>query len=95
MNSIDIFVNDLQLNILNLLESKDLIRSEIVEILKEPRSTIFDNLTELIKLKIIKSHKVYMNKVGRPPVSFSLIKNYKIVLNNLNNEQIKKIRIYN
>lgn len=49
-------------------------RSEIVEYTDIPRSTIYDNISILIKMKLVKKFPRNSRKKGRPAVYFKLIK---------------------
>ena len=72
-------LSNIQVKIIMLLtKEKELSRKEICYFLAKPRTTIYDNLFKLQKLKLTEKFKVNNNKVGRPIIKWKL----KGVLNN-------------
>jgi len=63
-------IDDLLLDILE--QHGSLTRGEIVELTKIPRSTLYDNLTRLIKERRIIKESVPRSTRGRPKVVFRL-----------------------
>ncbi|MHA1341242.1 MAG: helix-turn-helix domain-containing protein [Promethearchaeota archaeon] len=47
-------------------------RDQLVSILNIPRTTIYDNISELIRLNIVKKFTRQINSRGRPKVFFKL-----------------------
>ncbi|MHA1283479.1 MAG: hypothetical protein ACTSVV_16530 [Promethearchaeota archaeon] len=65
----------LQQNLIKILESSGpLTRKELVQILKTPRTTIYDNLLKLQKRKIVEKFSRNEGKRGRPKVFWKVNK---------------------
>lgn len=47
-------------------------RAQMVQALKKPRTTIYDNLAQLINKEIVKKFSRQLNARGRPTVFFKL-----------------------
>ena len=64
-------LNKLQCSLLNILKQKgSLNRSEMVQLIGKPRTTIYDNLVYLIKHGFVKKFSRQVNSRGRPTVFF-------------------------
>ena len=77
--NIDLNQNDelnlspIQENLINVLKKNgSLNRSQMVQLLDKPRTTIYDNLTSLVSRDIIKKFTKNINSRGRPVVFFKL-----------------------
>jgi predicted ArsR family transcriptional regulator len=69
---------DLNKKILDTLENEgDMQRDNLVSILKEPRTTVYDHISELMNMEMIKSYKLHEGKRGRPLVLFTKVKEFK------------------
>jgi len=58
---------------LTLQRNGPMTRSEIVQIVKKPRTTVYDNLSSLIETQVAMKYNHPTNTRGRPLVFFKLI----------------------
>ena len=66
-------LNSLQENLINILKKNgSLNRSQMVQLLNKPRTTIYDNLTSLVGKNMVKKFSRQINSRGRPVVFFKL-----------------------
>lgn len=63
----------LQCVIIDVLKRGSMTRKEMVRELKIPRTTIYDNLNVLEKIKIVKKSTKNTGQIGRPEIYWSLI----------------------
>ncbi|MBD3350855.1 MAG: hypothetical protein GF364_05150 [Candidatus Lokiarchaeota archaeon] len=63
----------LQKDLIDCLEENGAMnRNEIVSLLKIPRTTIYDNLSDLIERNMVKKFSRQVNSRGRPVVFFKI-----------------------
>jgi predicted ArsR family transcriptional regulator len=66
-------LNPLQENLVDILKKNGpLTRSQMVDMLEKPRTTIYDNLSGLINRDMVKKFSRQVNTRGRPVVFFKL-----------------------
>jgi predicted ArsR family transcriptional regulator len=66
-------LNPLQENLVGILKKNGpLTRSQMVDMLSKPRTTIYDNLSGLINREMVKKFSRQINTRGRPVVFFKL-----------------------
>lgn len=63
--------------LLELIVSGDMTRPELVKELNAPRTTVFDQLNKLMKMKWITSYREETKKIGRPNIFFHALINEK------------------
>jgi predicted transcriptional regulator len=68
----DVILSPIQERLLAILDHAEnpISRSELVSLLHRPRTTIYDNLTDLITMGLIVKYSRPMNALGRPIVYF-------------------------
>jgi len=68
------FYSLLSEDIYNLLrKNRILTRRQLVELLGKPRTTVYDNITPLIKAGLVTKFVRRVNVVGRPMVFFKIV----------------------
>ncbi|MHA1871277.1 MAG: helix-turn-helix domain-containing protein [Promethearchaeota archaeon] len=79
MQNINVFneksekLKPLHIQLINILKTHGpLSRPELVKILNKPRTTIYDNLNQLMQKDLIKKFNRQLNSRGRPIVFFKL-----------------------
>ncbi len=66
-------LNPLQENLVDILKKNGpLTRSQMVDMLSKPRTTIYDNLSGLINREMVKKFSRQVNTRGRPVVFFKI-----------------------
>ena len=66
-------LNPLQSDLVDILKKNGpLTRSQMVDLLSKPRTTIYDNLSGLINREMVKKFSRQVNTRGRPVVFFKL-----------------------
>lgn len=66
-------LNPLQEDLVDILKKNGpLTRSQMVDMLSKPRTTIYDNLSGLINREMVKKFSRQVNTRGRPVVFFKL-----------------------
>ena len=67
------YLSQIQFNLLKILESSGpLTRNDIVEKLKKPRTTVYDNLRKLERRKIVEKYPHRNGNCGRPEIYWKL-----------------------
>ena len=69
----DLYLNNIQEKILKTLkENGDMNREELVVAIKSPRTILFDNLSKLAGMELIKSYSPHNRRRGRPQILWSV-----------------------